>query len=63
MSLLGWVAGCAAIWSGMFLIGSMLYGRWTQAAVLAVVMLVSGATLFWAMNHLWADMSSDTSAG
>src|SRR5262245_60085987 len=31
-ALLGWVAGCAAIWSGMFLIGSMLYGRWTQAA-------------------------------
>src|SRR5262245_17795399 len=30
-ALLGWFTGCAAIWSGLFLIGSILYGRWTQA--------------------------------
>ena len=56
-ALLGWFAGCAAIWSGLFLIGSILYGRWTQAAVIAVVLLVSGSTLIWVMRHLWPDIT------
>jgi solute:Na+ symporter, SSS family len=59
-ALLGWFAGCATIWSGLFLIGTMLYGRWDQAAVLGIVLLASGSTLIWVMRHLWTDMSSDT---
>jgi solute:Na+ symporter, SSS family len=54
-ALLGWFAGCAAIWSGLFLIGTSLYGRWSQAALLAVVLLVSGSTLIWVMRQLWQD--------
>jgi SSS family solute:Na+ symporter len=61
-ALLGWFAGCATIWSGLFLIGTMLYGRWGQAALLAVVLLASGSTLIWVMRHLWTDMASETSA-
>jgi Na+/proline symporter len=60
-ALLGWFAGCAAIWSGLFLIGTMLYGRWAQAALMGIVLLVSGSTLIWVMSNLWSDMSSDTS--
>ena len=56
-ALLGWFAGCAAIWSGLFLIGSILYGRWTQAALIAVVLLLSGSTLTWVMRHLWPDIT------
>jgi SSS family solute:Na+ symporter len=61
-ALLGWFTGCATIWSGLFLIGTMLYGRWTQAALIGVVLLVSGSTLIWVMSNLWTDMSSKTSA-
>ncbi len=61
-ALLGWAVGCATIWSGLFLIGAVLYGRWAQASLLAVVLLVSGVTLFWSMRHLWADMPDDTPA-
>lgn len=61
-ALLGWAAGCTTIWSGLFLIGSMLYGRWPQAAVLAIVLVVSGATLLWTLGRLWSDMSNETSA-
>ena len=52
-ALLGWFSGCAAVWSGLFLIGSMLYGRWSQASLLAVVLAVSGSTLIWVMRHIW----------
>jgi SSS family solute:Na+ symporter len=60
-ALLGWFTGCATIWSGLFLIGTILYGRWTQAAVLAIVLVASGSTLLWVMRHLWTDMASETS--
>ena len=62
-ALLGWFTGCAAIWSGLFLIGSILYGRWAQASWLAVVLLASGSTLVWVMRHLWPDSSGETSVG
>ena len=60
-ALLGWFTGCVTIWSGLFLIGSMLYGRWAQASVLAIVLLASGSTLLWVMRHLWTDMASEVS--
>jgi solute:Na+ symporter, SSS family len=60
-ALLGWFTGSAAIWSGLFLIGSVLYGRWLQAGLLAVVLLISGSTLIWVMRHIWPDTSKDAS--
>lgn len=62
-ALLGWAAGCATIWSGLFLIGSMLYGRWPQAGALAVVLVTAGVTLFWSLGHLWADQAEDSPVG
>ena len=62
-ALLGWFTGCAAIWSGLFLIGSILYGRWIQASLLAAVLLLSGSTLIWVMRHLWPDASGRKSVG
>lgn len=52
-ALLGWFSGCAAVWSGLFLIGSVLYGRWSQATFLGIVLVVSGSTLIWVMRHIW----------
>jgi solute:Na+ symporter, SSS family len=56
-ALLGWFSGCAAVWSGLFLIGTLLYGRWTQAAFLSVILLISGSALIWVMRNIWPDTS------
>jgi Na+/proline symporter len=40
-ALLGWFAGCTAIWSALFAEGSFLYGRMPQAIALTAVFLVS----------------------
>jgi hypothetical protein len=54
LALLGWVTGCSAIWSALFLVGSLLYGRYVQALVLAVVFTASGSFLAYATRRLWA---------
>ena len=54
-ALLGWSSGCAAIWSGLFLVGSILYGRWPQVTWLAVVFVVSTVAVAWVMRSLWSD--------
>ncbi len=53
-ALLGWVSGCAAIWSALFTIGSVLYGRWPQAAFLFVVFLISASTLTAVVRRLFS---------
>ena len=53
IAMVGWVAGCAAIWSALFATGSVLYGRWPQAALLSVVFAVSAIALAWVMRRLW----------
>jgi Na+/proline symporter len=53
-AILGWVAGCTAIWSSLFAIGNALYGRWPQVALLLVVFLVSGSALTSVVRRLWA---------
>jgi solute:Na+ symporter, SSS family len=55
LALLGWVAGCTAIWSALFAEGSYLYGRMPQAIFLTVVFLVSGAVLVAVVRRTWAD--------
>jgi Na+/proline symporter len=59
-ALLGWFSGCAAVWSGLFLIGSVLYGRWSHATFLAIVLVISGSTLIWVMRHIWPQRDSLT---
>jgi hypothetical protein len=53
MSLLGWAAGCLVIWSALFLVGNVLYGRYETALSLAVVFTVSGFTLVRVVKRLW----------
>lgn len=54
LSLLGWFAGCAAIWSSLFTVGNFLYGRLDLALILLVVFLGSGLLLVWVVRRLWA---------
>ncbi len=54
MAMLGWMAGCTAIWSGLFLVGNVLYGRTAIAVALGVVLLISGLTLIRVIKRVWA---------
>ena len=62
MALLGWVAGCAVVWSGLFTVGSYLYGRMTMALFLLGVFIVSSSVLVYVINQLWANTSGDAVA-
>jgi solute:Na+ symporter, SSS family len=53
MALLGWVTGCAAIWSALFAVGNFLYGRLTPALILTAIFLVSGFTVMRIVSRLW----------
>jgi solute:Na+ symporter, SSS family len=53
LALLGWTAGCTAIWSALFTIGNVLYGRSGTAAMLFAVFLVSSLTLASVARKLW----------
>lgn len=53
LALAGWSLGCAAVWSALFALGSLLYGRWTAAAVLAAVCGVSAGLLVRIVSILW----------
>ncbi len=52
-SLLGWVMGCAFIYSALFGVGSALYGRMPQALMWLVVFALSGVSLYRLMPKLW----------
>ena len=53
LGLLGWVAGTAVIWSALFTVGNLLYGRTGTALVLAAVFTVSGLVLLRVIHRLW----------
>jgi SSS family solute:Na+ symporter len=53
LALLGWVAGCMAIWSSLFTIGNFLYGRMNYAIMLLAVFLISAGFLVYVVNRLW----------
>ena len=57
LALIGWVAGCTAIWSGLFVVGNFLYGRIGYALVLTAIFIVSGLTVIKVMATLWSDPS------
>jgi hypothetical protein len=60
LAMIGWFSGCVTIWSSLFVIGSALYGRWIETAVLAVVFLASGLTLLAVVRRLWSAPVSAT---
>jgi Na+/proline symporter len=53
MALVGWIAGCIMIWSALFTVGNLLYGRMEYAAGLAVVCAVTGYTVIRVVGKLW----------
>jgi len=61
LATLGWVSGCATIWSSLFAIGDFLYGRTGLALTLTAVFLVSGTVLLIVINHLWTGKSPQPS--
>ena len=56
MALLGWVAGCTAIWSALFAVGNFLYGRMPQAILLFVVFLIAAVVLVAVLRRGYAEM-------
>jgi hypothetical protein len=58
MALLGWVAGCASIWSSLFTVGNFLYGRNGYGFALLAVFMVSTAVLLHVVNKLWVGNGS-----
>jgi solute:Na+ symporter, SSS family len=53
MATLGWVSGCAVIWSSLFAIGNFLYGRTGPALILTAIFVVSGLALIYVVRTLW----------
>jgi solute:Na+ symporter, SSS family len=53
LALLGWAAGCMAIWSSLFAVGNVLYGRPGPALMLGLVFVGSGLVLLYAIRRLW----------
>ena len=54
LALLGWVAGCVAIWSSLFAVGNFLYGRTGRALWLTAIFAVSGVVLMRIVGTLWS---------
>jgi Na+/proline symporter len=52
-SLLGWVLGCAFIYSALFGVGSALYARTPQALAWLAVFLISGVGLLRLLPRMW----------
>jgi hypothetical protein len=57
LALLGWSAGCTAIWSSLFTVGNLLYGRMGLALMLLGVFIASGLVLIYVINQLWGNNS------
>jgi Na+/proline symporter len=62
MALLGWVAGCAAIWSALFAVGNLLYYRFVSFTICTVVFVISGIVLIKVVQALWSDSGADATA-
>jgi len=54
LALLGWVAGCTVVWSGLFMVGNFLYGRMALAWALLAMLILGGAVLVSVINRLWS---------
>ncbi|MBP7707414.1 MAG: Na+:solute symporter [Candidatus Aminicenantes bacterium] len=62
LALVGWVSGSLTIWSALFTVGNVLYGRWLYAGVLLAVFFVAGFVLLKVVNRLWANNKAPDAA-
>ena len=53
LAMLGWVAGVSVIWSSLFTVGNILYGRTGYALALGGVFVLSGLVLIGVVKRLW----------
>ena len=53
LALIGWVTGVSVIWSGLFLVGNVLYGRLNYSIACAAVLLVTGTVMIRVIRRLW----------
>jgi hypothetical protein len=53
LALLGWVSGCAVVWSGLFMVGNFLYGRIGLGLVLLGTFVVAAGVLIKVLGRLW----------
>jgi Na+/proline symporter len=63
LALIGWVAGCAVIWSSLFTVGNFLYGKYDYALALGAVFVISGLILLKVINKLWTSKSEQVTQG
>jgi solute:Na+ symporter, SSS family len=59
LALIGWVTGCAVVWSALFSLGNFLYGRTTYAVILLGIFVVNGLALLYVVNRLWTDRATN----
>ena len=59
MGLVGWVAGSIMIWSALFTVGNILYGRRGIALALAVIACACAAVVVWVMRQQWPESPTD----
>ena len=57
LALLGWAAGCAVVWSGLFTVGNFLYGRTAMALVLLGIFVLGSLVLLGVISRLWSARS------
>ncbi|HUL76750.1 MAG TPA: sodium:solute symporter family protein, partial [Vicinamibacteria bacterium] len=53
LALLGWFTGCTTIWSALFAVGNVLYGRTVEALACTAVFVVAGLVLIRVVGRLW----------
>lgn len=52
-SFLAWILGCCFVYSALFGVGSLLYGKMGPAALWAVIFVVSGGMLIRILPRMW----------
>ena len=62
LALVGWVSGCTMIWSALFAVGSILYGRTGSAILLLLTFAVSGTILTYVVQRLWSGSKAEEAA-
>jgi SSS family solute:Na+ symporter len=53
MALVGWIMGVTMIWSALFTVGNVLYGRTNYALILGGIFVVSGSIVIQIVKKLW----------
>jgi SSS family solute:Na+ symporter len=53
LAMLGWMLGCAMIWSALFAVGNFLYGRTGYATALLIIFTITAACLIRIVQRLW----------